>query len=440
MPSRIAERAREDAASGGDRPPDPGVVGRVAAVVLRIVERFDQDDGLESAAALAFTSLLSLVPLFTVGLALLAGFPTFEPYREQLMQLVLDQMILSADLEVRRLFDEFIDNAAELGAGGVIGLAISAVLLLSSIRTALNRVWRGLPRPFVHDIPVYWMAITLGPLLFGAALSLSGTAAAMAQGWFGAAAKDALGALGGLAPPVLEIVGFAMLYRVMPNVRVRLGHALAGAALATVLFELMKRLFGLYIGSVSYSAVYGVLATVPVLFVWIYLCWVLTLIGAELVAVLGEGPMHAPAESGEAGEPSRAPARAERLGTALSILAALEAARADGQMPSIFATPLADDADVLERLLRARFVARTMDDRAILARDLAQTDLHSLCAALDVAAPARDEAQAREPWTDAVAGVLGGLDAAARGALDAPLARVIEAHRAKAEAAEQARG
>lgn len=399
---------------------------------MRVVERFDQDDGLESAAALAFTSLLSLVPLFTVGLALLAGFPTFEPYREQLMQLVLDQMILSADLEVRRLFDEFIDNAAELGAGGVVGLGVSAVLLLSSIRTALNRVWRGLPRPFVHDIPIYWMAITLGPLLFGAALSLSGTAAAMAQGWFGPAAQDALGELGRLAPPVLEVIGFAMLYRLMPNVRVRIAHALSGALLATVLFEMLKRLFGLYVGSVSYSAVYGVLATVPVLFVWIYLCWVLTLLGAELVAVLGEGPLHVTADADEAGEPSRAPARAERLGTALAILAALDSVRADGQLPSIFAAPFADDADVLERLMRARFVARTADDRAILARDLDQADLHALCAALDVVAPAREEPLAREPWTGAVAELLAGLDTAAHGALATPLSRILEVQRARA--------
>ena len=92
-----------------------------------------------------------------------------------------------------------------------------------------------------------------------------------------------------LLPFLFQVLAFLLLYIVMPNVRVGFAHALMGALLAAVLFELSKRLFALYlINFDSYQIVYGALSSLPIFLVWVYLSWMIALVGAELVAVLQE--------------------------------------------------------------------------------------------------------------------------------------------------------
>ena len=136
-------------------------------------------------------------------------------------------------------------------------------------------------------LTVYWALVSLGPLLMGASLTISTYLLSMTV-LAGEEFSGHLRSVGVLVLPiVLETLAFLLLYLVMPNVRVSVVHALMGAFVAAVLFECTKRGFALYILNFSnYEVVYGALSTLPIFLIWIYLSWVVALVGAEVVAVL----------------------------------------------------------------------------------------------------------------------------------------------------------
>lgn len=263
---------------------------RWGGLVLKVERRFRSDDALLMAAALSYTSLLSLVPLLAVGLAILAAFPAFEGARIQLQLTLVQNLAPEVGQQVRQIIAGFIGNAGNLTAIGILGLVVTALLLLVAIEDALNRVFRVTKsRTALSRLMVYWTVVTLGPILLGASLSISD--------WlFDSTAADtlpilstALGLLGTLFRFVMLVSLFTLLYATVPNRTVPPRDALAGALVAGVAVALLRFGFHLYVADLkAYQSVYGALAAIPILLFWAYLVWAAVLAGAELTACLME--------------------------------------------------------------------------------------------------------------------------------------------------------
>jgi membrane protein len=250
--------------------------------------RFLQHNCTEVAASLTFTTLLSLVPLIAIGLSFVAAFPAFADYSEQIKTFILNTMVPEAANKVIAVYmQQFADNAIRLTAIGTAFLGVTALALMLTIDKALNAIWRVTRlRPLLHRLLIYWATLTIGPLLIGASLSLTSWVMRMSMG-LTQDIPGINGALLQLAPLFLTSIAFSIPYLIVPNRRVSWRHALAGGVTAAVGFEAMKRGFALYITHFpTYQAVYGAFATIPIFLLWIYLSWLMVLLGAVIAASL----------------------------------------------------------------------------------------------------------------------------------------------------------
>lgn len=258
----------------------------MAARTLR--ERVREDRLGLTAGSLTFTTTIALVPLFTVGLALFTAFPMFNKLQGSLQAWLVQSLVPDAiSRQVLGYLTQFAGKASRLGALGLGVLLVSALALVLTIDRTLNAIWRvRRPRPLAQRVLIYWAAMTLGPLLLAASVSATSYALYASRGLV-------RGTPGGvrLMIDILEFVllagGLSCLYRYVPRTPVKMAHALAGGIFAAVGIEAAKRLLAWYLGLVpTYSMVYGAFATVPILLVWIYLLWLVVLLGAVFAAHL----------------------------------------------------------------------------------------------------------------------------------------------------------
>ncbi|BDH43975.1 UPF0761 membrane protein YihY [Salmonella enterica subsp. enterica serovar Choleraesuis] len=249
--------------------------------------RIDKDHMTVLAGNLAYVSLLALVPLIAVIFALFAAFPMFSDISVQLRHFIFANFIPATGDIIQRYIEQFVANSSKMTAVGACGLIVTSLLLMYSVDSALNTIWRSdRSRPKIYSFAVYWMVLTLGPLLTGASLAVSSYLLSLR--W----ASDFNGVIDELLrilPLVLSWLTFLLLYSIVPVNRVPIRDALIGSLVAALLFELGKKGFALYITAFpSYQLIYGVLAVVPILFVWVYWTWCIILLGAEITVTLGE--------------------------------------------------------------------------------------------------------------------------------------------------------
>ncbi len=258
------------------------------STALTLGERFREDRLGLTASSLTFTTTMALVPLFTVALAVFTAFPMFAKLQDALQGWLLQSLIPDTIArQVLGYLNQFAGKANRLGAVGLAALFITALALVLTIDRTLNSIWRvKRPRPLGQRVLVYWAAMTLGPLLLGASLSLSSYVLSASRGLV-TTMPGTVQVLLGVAEFFLLAAGLAALYRYVPNTPVRRGHAWAGGFFAATGIELAKKLLAIYLGKVpTYSVVYGTFATLPILLVWIYVAWVIVLLGAVIAAYL----------------------------------------------------------------------------------------------------------------------------------------------------------
>ena len=252
-------------------------------------KRIDEDNMTTQAGNLAYVSLLALVPLIAVVFALFAAFPVFSDISVQLKNFIFTNFMPAAGNTLQRYLEQFVANVNRMTAVGAVGLIVTALLLMHSVDTAFNTIWRShKKRPLVYSFAVYWMILTLGPLLAGASLAISSYLLSLR--WINVTGVTSLiDQLLRVFPLLLSCIAFWLLYSIVPTRRVPPRDALVGALVAGLLFELGKKGFALYVTMFpSYQLIYGVLAVIPILFLWVYWTWCIVLLGAEITATLDD--------------------------------------------------------------------------------------------------------------------------------------------------------
>jgi membrane protein len=288
------------------------------ALLLRA--RFREDHLALTASSLTFTTTIALVPFITVALAVFTAFPMFAKFQDVLQKWLIESLIPdNIARQVLGYLTQFAGKASKLGAAGLVILLTTALALFFTIDRTLNAIWRvPKPRPFAQRVLVYWAAITLGPLLLGASLTATSYALTASRGIVGVM-PGGLGFALDLLQFALMAGGMAALYYYVPNTRVRWGHAWTGGVFVAAGFELAKKLLAVYLAKVpTYSLVYGAFATLPILLIWIYVAWIIVLLGAVIAASL-------PGLQSATKQRPRAPGQSFQL--ALETLQALDQAR-----------------------------------------------------------------------------------------------------------------
>lgn len=241
------------------------------------------------AGYLSYVCLMSLVPLIVVMFSVMTAFPLFAELQHSIEQFVYQNFVPSAGDVVQQYLTGFVDNASKMSAVAVSFLFVAALLLISSIDSTFNKIWRVTDkRRSITSFAMYWMVLTLGPILVGASIALSSYIVSIV-------AVDEYDVLGlfdiflRLLPLLSSIIAFIILYIAVPNKAVPFKFALSGAIVAGVLFELAKKAFALYITAFpSYQVIYGALAAIPIIFLWVYLSWLIVLTGALITVSLQE--------------------------------------------------------------------------------------------------------------------------------------------------------
>lgn len=347
-------------------------------------ERFAQDRLAVAAGSLTFTTTISLVPLLTVALAVFALFPAFADMEQRVQRWMVEALVPEhLTRQVGRYLWQFASQAGKIGFGGALVLLATALALVLTIDRQLNDIWR-VPRrrPLAQRVLVYWAVLTLAPLVLALMLSASSYALSVSRGWLPVAHQGVRWALDAAGFAALAL-GMAALYRYVPNAQVRLRHALVGGVFVALAFEVAQQALAWYLRTVpTYSVVYGAFATVPILLVWLYMVWLIVLLGAVIVAYL---------PSLLAGVARRGEAPGWPFQLALELLAALQASRA-GPRPGLTLHALAQrlrvDALDLHQPLRALqalgWVGRLSDEegRWVLLVDLQRCALGDLARAL----------------------------------------------------------
>ncbi|HMS27073.1 MAG TPA: YihY family inner membrane protein [Burkholderiaceae bacterium] len=261
---------------------------RNTAVTLR--ERFKEDQLGLTASSLTFTTIISIVPLLTVALAIFSVFPMFAKMQTSIQLWLVDSLIPdNIAKQVLNYVGMFAAKAKQIGWVGAAAFLVSALLLILTIDRRLNNIWRVREtRSLTKRILIYWALLTLGPLLLGASLSLSSYALSSTKGWVnGAGMTDGFKLFIDALQFIALTLVLAAMYKFVPNTQVRWPHALLGAVFAALGIELAQRILAWYLVKVpTMSAVYGAFATVPILLIWVYVAWVIVLLGAVVAAYL----------------------------------------------------------------------------------------------------------------------------------------------------------
>ncbi len=243
---------------------------------------------LRVSAALSYTTLLAVVPFISIALAIFAAFPMFADVRMQVQDFLIQNFVPNLGENVQQYMAEFVGAAAKLTTIGIAGLAITAGLLLSTIESSFNFIFKiKKHRRIATKITLYWTIITLCPLLLGIAFSLKGYMLKLQYFNGNTESLDFFTTV--VAHHLLTFAILWLSYFVVPNRKVRASSAAIGAAISFVMMSILHFGFGYFLQlNVTYRTLYGAMASVPLILVWMYSWWTVVLFGAVVTASLEE--------------------------------------------------------------------------------------------------------------------------------------------------------
>lgn len=249
---------------------------------MDVYRQFISDQCPMHAASLSFTTLLSLVPLTAVAFGVLSAFPAYREYAGNIQSWVIDQFVASSADVIKANLQSFVSNTAKLSATGFFFLLVAAVLMIFSMESAFNIIWRVRERR--HGLAaflMYWAVLTLIPILIGVGIAVSSYLLTLPYLAGTAEALNHSSLFIHLLPFFSTWLAFSVLYVALPNKKIYWQSGMLGGFVAALLFELAKKSFGLYITFFpTYQLLYGALAIIPLFLIWLYVSWSLILLGA----------------------------------------------------------------------------------------------------------------------------------------------------------------
>lgn len=352
------------------------VIRHILSFLKLLLARFVANNSLQNAAAMTYTTLLSLVPMMAVTIALFSVFPIADKVSLAVQDFVFENFVPASGDVLQSYLEEFSGKAAKMTGTSFMFLIVVAILLMASIDQAFNKIWRvKRKRGAMKMFMVYWSVISLGPILMALSIAVTSYIISLPLVSDAASFKPA-GKLLDFAPVLVSSLAFTLLYSVIPNRPVPIKHAFAGGLVAAILFEIAKRSFGFYVTNFpTYEAIYGAMATVPIFLVWLYLSWVVTLLGAEFTYCLSI--YHRQKESVEW--------QGDKLIDVLQLLARLWQAQQSGQTLSL--QQLENELEnytgehlenLLIKLQKSRLVLNTLKYEWALGRDMGHYSLAEL--------------------------------------------------------------
>ena len=255
--------------------------------LLWIIARFDEQNCLTIAGSLTFTSLLALVSAMTVVYLGLAFLPAYAALATQAEDFIFENFIPSSSLLVQEKLTEFAGRAEGLTELGLLGLALTTLMLLLSIERHFNAIWQvDKPKWTLARVLLLIVLLTIGPALVLTGISVSTYLLSLPL----LATVDIIGiaplALNHL-PTLCLFVVFSCLFAFVPNAAVGAREALLGGVLTTLAFKMAFALFAWFSQYFVYNVIYGALAVLPVFLLWLFLVWVIVLLGAIFVCSMG---------------------------------------------------------------------------------------------------------------------------------------------------------
>jgi YihY family inner membrane protein len=258
----------------------------------------------QTSASLAFLTMLALVPLFSVGLWALTLSPRFATLKQSFLLLVGEFFLPAVSATVLRYLNEFAAHVNQLPLWAAAGFLLTALLALNTFEKTLNLIWGFNDRRSAsRKLILFGLSLLAGPILAGAVIALAqafGTPLMSAAiNWIADTRQErrvATAALKHVWPFMTVVAVLTLAYRFVPNGRVWWQFALLGAVVAALLIEALKWALGTYLVTLpSLKTVYGALAVIPILLIWLNGVWLAILIGAVLAAVLQRVPSVEPA-------------------------------------------------------------------------------------------------------------------------------------------------
>ena len=255
--------------------------------LVYLLGRFHEDRILYYSGYLSYVTLLSMVPLLAVVFSFSSIFPVFEKLKEEVEEFVFRNFVPALGDVVQEQILSFVENATRMTPLGLLVLLIVAVLLLSSIDHTLNQIWHVRKnRGLIVSYSIYLVVLITSPFLLGTSLAATSYLVSL-SGIEEGSALFLIKLLLSSLPFLGSFLFFLLLYIIVPYTKVHFWSAVSGALIATLLFEISKSAFALYfINFPVYQVIYGALAVIPLLFIWVFISWVVVLVGAQIAASL----------------------------------------------------------------------------------------------------------------------------------------------------------
>jgi membrane protein len=250
-------------------------------VIWHLLDRFVNEGCMGKAASLAYSNLLSLVPILIAGITIISWFPQLQNYGLKIQQFIVENFVADSANIIQNYLMTFVENIRYLSWVNIAMFMVVSVLMIYNISRSFNSIWHTHnPRPLWRSLIIYVVVLFAFPILLGIGFAITTYIVALPVYKNAVLEQIMSRQMLFVLSNVVNIVLFTVLNWVLPSVKVPFRAALIAGIVTDILFEIAKYGFSIYIYHVAtYQLLYGALATIPVFLIWLYVSWLTILFG-----------------------------------------------------------------------------------------------------------------------------------------------------------------